>query len=83
MECNLNTDLWFPVKKTSNRYYNHNTVFTSLLDYFINFLKKMANSEVDSLLVGKLFINIADIYCFGTGLPISKSKHVFQYRHFK
>ena len=34
-------------------------------------------------LVGKLFIDIADIYCFGTGLPISKSKHVFQYRHFK
>ena len=35
------------------------------------------------LLVGKLFIDIADIYCFGTGLPISRSKHVFQYRHFK
>ena len=34
-------------------------------------------------LVGKLFIDIADIYCFGTGLPISRSKHVFQYRHFK
>ena len=34
-------------------------------------------------LVGKLFIYIADIYCFGTGLPISRSKHVFQYRHFK
>ena len=33
--------------------------------------------------VGKLFIDIADIYCFGTGLPISRSKHVFQYRHFK
>ena len=32
-------------------------------------------------LVGKLFIDIADIYCFGTGLPISR--HVFQYRHFK
>ena len=33
--------------------------------------------------VGKLFIDIADIYCFGTGLPISRPKHVFQYRHFK
>ena len=33
--------------------------------------------------LGKLFIDIADIYCFGTGLPISRSKHVFQYRHFK
>ena len=36
-----------------------------------------------TLVVGKLFIDIADIYCFGTGLPISESKHVFQYRHFK
>ena len=33
--------------------------------------------------VGKSFINIADIYCFGTGLPIYRSKHVFHYRHFK
>ena len=33
--------------------------------------------------MGKSFIDIADFYCFGTGLPISRSKHVFQYRHFK
>ena len=39
--------------------------------------------DIVHLLVGKLFIDIADIYCFGTGLPISRSKHVFQYRHFK
>ena len=34
-------------------------------------------------LVGKSFIDVADIYCFGTGLPISRSKDTFQYRHFK
>ena len=34
-------------------------------------------------LVGKFFIDIADIYCFGTGLPISRSNHIFQYCHFK
>ena len=35
------------------------------------------------VLVGKSFIDIADIYCFGAGLPISRSKHVFQHRHFQ
>ena len=34
--------------------------------------------------MGKSFIDAADVYCFGTGLPISRSiKDVFQYRHFK
>ena len=33
--------------------------------------------------VGTLFINIADICCSGTRLPISRSNDVFQYRHFK
>ena len=47
--------------------------------------RSMVKSRLDHdvALVGKLFIDIADIYCFGTGLPISRSKHVFQYRHFK
>ena len=35
------------------------------------------------ILVGKSFIDMADIYCFGTGLPILRSKHVFQYHHLK
>ena len=52
---------------------------------FLNNFRKLRNIRYynDSTLVGKLFIDIADIYCFGTGLPISRSKHVFQYRHFK
>ena len=36
-----------------------------------------------NLVVGKLLINIADIYCLGTGLLISRSQHIFHYRHFK
>ena len=35
-----------------------------------------------SLLMGTLFIDIDDNYCFGTELPISMSKYVYQYRHF-
>ena len=42
-----------------------------------------SNEDIAFIVVGKLFIDIADIYCFGTGLPISRSKHVFQYHHFK
>ena len=34
-------------------------------------------------LVGTSFINTGDIYYFGTGLPISMSKNVYQYHHFK
>ena len=30
-----------------------------------------------------MFINIADIYCFGTGLPISLSKDIYQCCHIK
>ena len=41
------------------------------------------SQRISLTLVGKLFIDIADIYCFGTGVPISRSKHIFQYRHFK
>ena len=48
-----------------------------------NLCKMVTRKIYTYLLVGKLFIDIADIYCFGTGLPISRSKHVFQYRHFK
>ena len=33
-------------------------------------------------LVGTLFIDITDIYCFGWSLPLSTCKHIFQYRHF-
>ena len=33
--------------------------------------------------VGTLFIDTADIYCLGTGLPISIAKDLYQYRHIK
>ena len=33
--------------------------------------------------MGILFINIDNVYCFGTGLPISMCKDIYQYRHFK
>ena len=32
--------------------------------------------------VGTLFINIGDIYCFETGLPIMLPKDIYQYCHF-
>ena len=32
-------------------------------------------------LVGTLFIDTGGIYCYGTGLPISMSKYVYQYHH--
>ena len=35
------------------------------------------------ILVGILFIYIGDIYCFGTGLPISMAKDIYEYSHFK
>ena len=35
------------------------------------------------IVVDASFIDIDDIYCFGTGLPISMSKDVYQYRYFK
>ena len=38
---------------------------------------------VRSPLVGTLFMNISDVYCFGTGLLILMSKDTYQYRHFK
>ena len=31
--------------------------------------------------MGTLFINIGDIYCFGTGFLISMSKDPYQYHH--
>ena len=33
--------------------------------------------------VGTLFIDIGNIYCFVTGLPILMPKDIYQYHHFK
>ena len=35
------------------------------------------------IVVGRSFIDIDDIYCFGTGLPILMSKDVYEFCYFK
>ena len=41
------------------------------------------SSDILFKVVGTLFFDIGDIYCFGTGLLILMAKDVYQYRHFK
>ena len=54
-------------------------VLENVLSLLIN---QVQTSELDSL-VPTLFIDISNTSCFGTDLPISMYKDVYQCRHFK
>ena len=51
---------------------------------FIFDLKKFIYlKHLMKILVGTLFIDIVDIYCFGSGLSISMPEDIYQYHDFK
>ena len=48
-----------------------------------NISQHVVNQMEETSVVGTTFIDIGDIYCFRTGLPIPMATDVYQYHHLK